>query len=308
MDSDVVIWKILACTVIILINSLGSFLPVYYTEWFYLKNGINRFNCFFGGILFSSAISQMLAESENDPEIGKIGPTDSYPFAHFLALIGFFFTMAMQWLIEGIKRQKHNREAMVGLIQNDTVQYSDQEIDLDGGYRNTKEKKQPGMLALFIIFGFESILTGTAIGIQRKSSVVIILALSTAATDWIQSVLFSMAIITEYGASGDKPKDKSKILYYSVLYCVVNAALTVSWIIAFSVAPWTEGIKDYSSVIMALLSGCFAYIACVDIIASEIHDSKIFGGYPSFRELMFKLGQFFVGMMIVNMIVFLESL
>lgn len=314
MDSDVVIWKLLACTITIMINCLGVFLPIYYTEWFYLKNGINKFNCFFGGILFSSAISQMLTESESDPDINTLAPSNDYPLAHFLTTAGFFLTMLMQWLIEGIKRQKHQQDAMSKMDSVGDILDNSQEMEMEteSGYAQSRKKdqskSQPNILTLFIVFGFESALMGTAIGIQRKSSIVIILTLSSASTDWIQAVLFSLAIITAFSTTELRNKNKRKILFYSVFYCVVNGFLMVLWIIAFSLAPWTEGLKKYSSVILALLSGCFAYIACIDVISHEIHDSKITGGYPSLRELIFKLSQFFFGMLIVNMIVLLESL
>lgn len=309
MEEDIAIWKVIACAIQISVNVLGSFLPIFYTDWFYVKNGITKFNCALAGILISTSISQMLADAEQTKAIES-----NLPVYHILFIVGFTATMALQWFVEGIKRQIKQKEALAIMMKEvDNIEIphfdSEGEIQFESHYRTDKEKQeeqmgQSNMLTLFIVFGIEGVLTGMAIGIQRTSAAVITLTASAAATDWIESVLFSMSIAV---ALGKETTYRKKSVKYAALYCVTAIIAVVVPIIIFSSIPTTEHTVIYSDIITCILSGSFVYIACIDILSKEIHESKLVGGYPGLKELTFKLLQFFIGSLFVNVIVFLQK-
>lgn len=311
MEQDIVIWKVIACAVQVAVNVLGSFLPIFYTDWFYVKNGITKFNCALAGVLMATAVTQMLSDAEQTQVIKS-----NVPVYHILFIAGFACTMALQWLVEGVKRQIHQKEALdIMMKEMDNVEIPTKfnsegeiEIDYDSQYHTEVEKQQhmgqPNALTLFIVFGVEGLLTGMAIGIQRTSAAVITLAASAAATDWIESVLFSMSIAMTLRRDVAYRKKSFK---QAAFYCVTSILMVVVPIIVFSCIPITRGTVISSDVITCILSGSFVYIACIDILSKEIHESKLVGGYPGLKELTFKLLQFFFGSLFVTVIVFLQK-
>lgn len=309
MEQDIAIWKVIACAVQIAVNVLGSFLPIFYTDWFYVKNGITKFNCALAGVLMTTAVTQMLSDAEETHVIRS-----SVPVYHILFIVGFACTMALQWLVEGVKRQIHQKEALdIMMKEMDNIEMPTKfnsegeiEIDYESHYQTEKQQQlgQSNMLTLFIVFGIEGLLTGMAIGIQRTSAAVITLSASAAATDWIESVLFSMSIAMTLCRDISYRK---KAFKYAALYCVTAILTAIVPIIVFSCIPIRGNVMISSDVITCILAGSFVYIACIDILSKEIHESKLVGGYPGLKELSFKLLQFFFGSLFVNVIVFLQK-
>lgn len=312
VDVDIIVWKIIGCAAIVTVNILGVFLPIFYAEWFFVKNGISNFNCFIAGILFATASTQMLSESEVPPSIDNDGPQVGFPIVHFVFSVGFFLTLVSQWLIEGIKRHRHNSKAlqiMRGItdisILPDKKIGEDDEITVESYSQSEEEQDagQPSLLTIIAVFTFGSILTGCAIGVEDSSGSVIVLSLSASATDWIESVLFAMSICNSQKNAKDY---KMRAVKYAIIYTIVSVMAVVIPVIIFTSVVKVNVMREISSGIMALLAGSFTYITCVDILAKEIHGIKITGGYPGLRELVIKLSQFAIGLAVVNAIVFFQ--
>jgi hypothetical protein len=303
-DEDIIVWKIIAGAVIVVVNSLGVFLPLFYSEWFLLQKGLSRFNSLFAGILFSTSMIQMLSDSERTPSVDSDGPDHGFPIVHFFLGVGFLLTMAMQWTIEGVKRFHHNRKALETMSKVDILPNLDHsELIYEQGYRSPKSH-QPNLWTLLSVFLVEGVLTGSAVGIQTRSASVIILTLSAASTDWIEAVIFSMSIAVAFL---EVEKDRRSAIKYAVLYLVTNIFATVFWIILFSSISLTDNIEVYASIVTSLLSGSFLYITCIDLLAKEIHECEINGSYPNFRQLLIKMSMFSVGFLFVTAIVYLED-
>lgn len=307
MGPQTVIFKVIGCTIIIIVNCLGVFLPIFYTDWFFVKNGIKKYNCLLAGILFSSAISQMLAESEKSVYIDNDGPDFGFPLVHFCLGIGFCVSMAMQFLIDGIKRHKHNNQALKNIFNWNRMVISVDSPDLEeiNGFVDVDDTDQPNLFTLFAIFTFENMLTGIALGVQTAPGVIMVLSLSTAATDWIESVLFCMALSISFGK---KPSFKKMAVKYALAYTLMSAITTIFWVALMSNIEVTTALNNVSGLVMAFLSGTFIYISCKDILAKEIDETEINGRYPNLKDMINKVIQFTFGFVFVNGIVLVQSL
>lgn len=307
ISADIIAFKIVACFVISLVNILGVFLPIFYTDWFFRHNGIKKYNCLLAGILFSSAISQMLAESEKTRYLDQDGPDSGFPVVHLFFGIGFGLTMACQFVIEGVKRQNHNKRALELLLERTNSILSDTnpiDVETNEDIGPFIQKNQPSLFAMFFIFAFENMLTGIAIGIQRNSGGVIVLVVSSAATDWIESVLFCMGIAYAYGT---QPNYKSVAFKYATAYSIMASGTTIFWVVLMSSIGETESINDISGIIMSLLAGSFIYMSVKDLLAKSIDEVEITGNYPPIKDVVSYVGQFFLGFAFVNLVVFIEN-
>lgn len=319
MGSEVILFKVLACVIIVVVNCLGVFLPLLYTKQVTSNAGIKKYNCLLAGVLFTSAVCQMLPEASKAAE----ETFGEYTFAvvHFVFGIGFCVTVGVQFMLEGAKRRRHTKQAFENMMRstkNEFGRYNSfseaeeeigEEIKLSEPYEeetmeDLSSYDQPNVIVLVAIFSIENILTGVTLGSQNTPSMILVLAVSISATDWIEAVLFCMSLAVAYGTRSDFRKFAFK---YAAIYSVIAAVTTVSWVVIISLIPQNESVTLASAFTMAFLGGSVLYIACKDILAKEIDDTEIEGAYPNLSKVFGKTGQFVAGFFIVNMVLVGEA-
>lgn len=308
MGVEVPIFKALACVAITVVNTLGVFLPILFTDLIAKNNPLKKYNCLLAGILFTSAICQMLPEAERILYGSLFDAVNGFPLAHVLVGLGFCISIAAQFTLEGAKKQRHTRQAIENMLKLTKRDFEiEEEVNImdSNPLVDVDKSDQPNIMFMVFIFTVENILTGISLGSQTVPSIIFMLTLSVCATDWIEAVLFCMSLAVAYGKRTDF---KQFSIYYATIYAVLATASTSSWVLIISLIPENNVTPILAGLTMSILAGSFMYMACKDILAKEIDETEMNGKYPITREMIGKITQFFFGFIIVNFITLIQNI
>lgn len=310
-ENSAVFWKLILSIGLVVVNVAASFLPIFHMPKFFQNTGISKSRMVLAGLLFSTSIMQLLSESETQPSIDSDGPDIGFPITHFLFGLGFIVFMFSHWTIEGIKHQIQEAKENIVITRDgvgiDTVitnlyepshlknrddsdSDDDSALDPDKDLKVSKEELSSYQfegsnwvrfalslgykkyISLIFVLMQDNVFSFFAISVETKASSLILLGISVICTDWIESTLYSMAVVTEPSNSGKK----SHVYYLVGLYLTVKFSLLAILLPIGPMLGKMPKVFEIASAIKAFISGGFLYSAAVDIVAREIflYDEK----------------------------------
>jgi zinc transporter ZupT len=286
-EINLITLKILYGLTVFTIDFLCCSLLIWLSKLFIQPRNYSIITCFSAGVLISAAFIQLLGEAEKNPSIDTDGPATGFPLVHFLCAIGFIVTMVVQQLMIAIGskiQQKKMEKRVISL--DDSLSYTlmkDRDPDSQNNEDEETIERRKNMKMVAILFVLvavtEGFLSGMTLGLQTSKSNVTTMFLAIVSHDWIESLITMFNLInTMDQATARKRSSKLKLMALNMLLSSINLiGICAGLVVYYKVDKLL--LDKLASGSIALTSGCFFYIATVEMISKQLPDTAHFMGF-----------------------------
>ncbi|KYQ89633.1 hypothetical protein DLAC_09598 [Tieghemostelium lacteum] len=291
---DTTILKILYLIIIFIICFIGGIIPKYFKN---NAKALSYSNCLGAGILLGASFLHILSESET-----KI--SNQFPSSHLFYFIGFFGSFILERILFEHKHDHLSNEDNIDIFDNelkelkpespvitslsqteDTIVTINESLDLesDDHYHNDKDEhtkkeeeeedkhqhkhnKGKGFpFMLFSVLALESIVSGSALGVEDDKVSIFVTFLAISTHIWAESFALTATVL--------KSTKNSKTVFKSVLlFSMMTPIGGVVGLISEKLLS-REQSNIISGLLLALAGGCFLYVSIFEIMVEEFQDS-----------------------------------
>lgn len=280
--------KLIYGTGIFLIDFICCTFLICMSKWFIEPRKYSLVTCFSAGILISASFIQLLGEAEKNPSIDTDGPAKGFPVVHFLCAMGFVLTMIVQQVMLAIGSKLDNMQRgkqasnitdsplMVKSESSSTLDADSMEEPTPNYYRR---QYKIATILFFTLIICEGLMSGITLGLQQSRSNASTMFLAIISHDWIENLICQFNLLNTIPVSSlKKRKTKFLLTLVNVFSSGINLiGICIGIAIFYKIDPAL--LVKLSSGSIAFTSGCFVYIASVEMIAKELPDTAHFMGF-----------------------------